>query len=74
MMAPPGDCIWTARLEATLVVNATPRSDTTQRAGLGTMIESDGTTNGHFQGVLDEAQVWNARVARLKFALILITD
>jgi hypothetical protein len=47
-------------LEATLVVNQTPRSDTIQKAGLATMIQSDGTTtNGHFQGILDEARVWN---------------
>lgn len=46
-------------LEATLVVNAAPRSDTIQHAGLGTMIESDGTVNGHFQGVLDEVRIWN---------------
>ncbi len=62
------------RLEATLVVNATPRSDTIQRAGLATMIELDGTTNGHLEGVLDEAHVWNTRAARQKFALILITS
>ena len=48
------------RLETTLAVNATPRSDTIQRAGLGTMIESGGATHGHFQGVLDEVRVWNA--------------
>jgi fibronectin type 3 domain-containing protein len=46
-------------LEATLAANAAPRSDTIQRAGLGTMIESGGTTHGHFQGVLDEPRVWN---------------
>jgi hypothetical protein len=46
-------------LEATLAVNAAPRADTIQRAGLATMIESDGTTNGHFQGALDEARIWN---------------
>ncbi len=47
-------------LEATLAVNFTPRADTTQHAGLATMIELDGTSlNGHFQGVLDEARVWN---------------
>ncbi|HXQ36835.1 MAG TPA: LamG-like jellyroll fold domain-containing protein, partial [Anaerolineales bacterium] len=46
-------------LEATLVVNAAPRSDTIQHAGLGTMIESNGATHGHFQGALDETRVWN---------------
>jgi fibronectin type 3 domain-containing protein len=47
------------RLEATLVVNAAPRSDSIQGSGLGTMIKSDGTPLGHFQGVLDEVRVWN---------------
>ncbi len=47
-------------LEATLIVNAAPRSDTIQRAALGTMIESNGTTlHGRFQGTLDESRVWN---------------
>ena len=40
-----------------------PRSDTIQRAALGTMLPSvgfsDPTPKGHFQGVLDEARVWN---------------
>ena len=55
-------------LETSLAVSAVPRSDSIQRAGLGTMIESDGTTNGHFQGVLDEARVWN--VARTQTDII----
>jgi hypothetical protein len=46
-------------LEATLAVNAAPRSDTIQHAALGTMIESNGATHGHFQGTLDEVRVWN---------------
>src|SRR6266540_3402182 len=37
------------RLDATLVVNAAPRSDSIQRAGLGTMLTSTGTALGHFQ-------------------------
>lgn len=52
------------RLEATETENATPRSDTTQHAGLGVMLGSDGQPAGpaataRFQGVLDEARVWN---------------
>ncbi|MCW5844141.1 MAG: tandem-95 repeat protein, partial [Caldilinea sp.] len=46
-------------LETTLAVNQAPRSDTTQRAALGAMIRTDDTPLGHFQGVLDEARVWN---------------
>jgi uncharacterized repeat protein (TIGR01451 family) len=47
------------RLERTLVVNAAPRSDTTQHAALGSMLNTSGGTNGFFNGVLDEARVWN---------------
>ena len=46
-------------LEATLVVGATPRSDSTCLAGLGAFLPTSGTPLGHFQGVLDEARVWN---------------
>jgi len=47
------------KLEKTLAVGAAPRSDTTQHASLGTMLNTSGGTNGFFQGVLDEARVWN---------------
>jgi VCBS repeat-containing protein len=54
-------------LEATLVVGATPRSDTIQKAALGTMLQSNGTTaNGRFQGVLDEARVWNYALSEVE--------
>lgn len=46
-------------LETTLAVSASPRSDTTQLAALGTMLTTTGTPNGYFQGVLDEARVWD---------------
>ena len=46
-------------LDATLDVGQPPRSDTIQHAGLGTMLTSTGTAKGFFQGVLDEARVWN---------------
>ena len=46
-------------LEATLAVNAAPRSDSTQQSGLGTMLTSTGTALGRFQGTIDEARVWN---------------
>ena len=58
------------QLEATETENATPRSDTTQHAGLGVMLETDGTPGNaaRFQGVLDEARVWNGArtVAQLR--------
>lgn len=47
------------KLENSLVPGALPRSDTTQQAALGTMLTTTGTANGFFQGVLDEARVWN---------------
>ena len=47
------------KLENSLVTGAVPRSDTIQSAALGTMITSTDATNGFFQGVLDEARVWN---------------
>ena len=58
-------------LEASLAVGAVPRSDSIQRAGLGTMIESNGTTNGHFQGVLDEVRVWNYARSQAQIASII---
>ena len=48
------------QLETTLVVGAfTPRADSIQHAGLGTAMTSTGAAAGFFQGVLDEARVWN---------------
>ncbi|MGH9869646.1 MAG: LamG-like jellyroll fold domain-containing protein [Candidatus Polarisedimenticolia bacterium] len=47
-------------LEVTLAVGAfTPRSDSIQHAGLGAMLTSTGTRLGAFQGMLDEARIWN---------------
>jgi fibronectin type 3 domain-containing protein len=48
------------QLEATGAANATPRSDTIQRAGLGVMLDSLNAPGNaaRFQGVLDEARVW----------------
>ena len=46
--------------EATLVVGAyTPRYDSIQHAGLGTMLTSSGGANGFFQGLMDEVRVWS---------------
>jgi hypothetical protein len=47
-------------LEATSVVGLfTPRADSIQHAALGAMVTSTGTRLGAFQGVLDEARIWN---------------
>ncbi len=49
------------QLEATEAENATPRSDSTQRSGLGVMLNSAGDpgNTARFRGVLDEARVWS---------------
>src|SRR6266540_2515911 len=47
-------------LEATLAVGQPPRSDSIQHAALATALNSTGVAGGFFQGVLDEARVWNA--------------
>jgi hypothetical protein len=46
-------------LDATLSVNQPVRADSIQHAGLGVALTSTGTASGHFDGVLDEARVWN---------------
>ena len=50
------------KLEAELSVGQTPRSDSTQHAGLGVALTSTGTNpnpSGYFAGMMDEARVWN---------------
>ncbi len=40
--------------------NITPRYDSQQPGALGTMVRSNGTTtNGYFQGLIDEARIWD---------------
>ena len=48
------------RLEASLAVGQPVRFDSIQRAGLGVMLESDGTAANaaRFEGALDEVRVW----------------
>ncbi len=46
-------------LDATAAANATPRSDSIQHFGLGTALTSTGVAAGFFDGVIDEARVWN---------------
>ena len=46
-------------LENTLATTCIPRYDSIQHAGLGTYLTSTGTASGFFQGVLDEARIWN---------------
>ena len=45
--------------ELTVTGNPTPRFDSIQRAGLATAMNSTGVAAGFFDGVLDEARVWN---------------
>ena len=47
-----------------LDVNAPPRSDSIQHAALGAALNSSGSPGGFFEGLLDEARIWNyARTA-----------
>ena len=46
-------------LEATLAVGRPVRSNSIQRAALGTALTSTGATNGFFDGAIDEARVWS---------------
>ena len=46
-------------LQGSLTVNQPVRSDSIQHAALGTGITSTGTPEGFFEGVLDEARIWN---------------
>ena len=48
-------------LDATLDLgsNIPPRSDSIQHAGLATAMTSTGAAAGYFQGILDEARIWN---------------
>jgi hypothetical protein len=52
--------------DATAIVgaNRAPRSDSIQHAALGTAMTSTGLAAGFFQGIVDEARIWNvARTA-----------
>ena len=46
-------------LQGSLTVNQPVRSDSIQHAALGTGITSTGSPEGFFEGVLDEARIWN---------------
>src|SRR5215213_7595221 len=46
-------------LESSLTVGQPPRSDSIQHAALGTAMTSTGAASGFFQGVIDEARIWN---------------
>lgn len=55
-------------LEATLAVNQPLRSDSIQHAGLGVALNSTGVASGHFDGVLDEARIWNVALNQADIA------
>ncbi len=48
-------------LDKTLTLGSAfvPEASSIQHAGLGTAMTSDGTAAGFFQGVIDEARIWN---------------
>ena len=46
-------------LDGNLEVNAPPRSDSIQHAALGAALNSAGSAGGYFEGLLDEARIWN---------------
>ncbi len=48
-------------LDTTLTLGSAfvPEASSIQHAGLGTAMTSDGTAAGFFQGVVDEARIWN---------------
>ena len=51
-------------LDGSLEVSAPPRSDSIQHAALGAALNSSGSAGGFFDGVMDEARIWNyARTA-----------
>jgi hypothetical protein len=54
--------------ETTLTVNATPRYDSIQHAGLATAMNSTGAINGFFNGILDEVRIWNYARSALQIA------
>ncbi|MFY9588106.1 MAG: LamG-like jellyroll fold domain-containing protein [Actinomycetota bacterium] len=47
------------RLDASNFVNKPARGDSIQHAGLGTAMDSTGAPVGFFEGLMDEARIWN---------------
>ncbi len=57
------------QLETTLNIgNFTPRSDSMQHAALATTLNSTGQPAGYFDGVIDEARVWNVAHSQSQIA------
>jgi concanavalin A-like lectin/glucanase superfamily protein/slime mold repeat-containing protein len=50
--------------EATLAVNAPPRSDSIQHFGLGTTLSSSGAASGFLAGELEEVRIWNRALSQ----------
>lgn len=46
-------------LDGSAVANATPRFDSIQHASIATALTSTGAAQGYFDGVIDEARIWN---------------
>ena len=53
-------------LEAALVVGQPPQSNSIQQLGLGAALNSTGAVSGGFNGVLDEARIWNSARTQLE--------
>jgi len=51
-------------LEATLLVGQTPRHDSIQHAAIGTAMNSTGVASGWFDGLIDEARVWDVALSQ----------
>ncbi|MFZ4767809.1 MAG: LamG-like jellyroll fold domain-containing protein, partial [Roseimicrobium sp.] len=50
------------------VAGSVPRYDSIQHFGIGTAMNSSGATEGAFQGVIDEARVWNYKRSAAEIA------
>lgn len=66
-------------LDGESAARATPRADSIQHFGLGTMLNSTGAASGRLHGALDEVRVWDrartaSEIATSRFATIVTDD
>jgi hypothetical protein len=62
------------QLETELTVNATPRGDSIQHFGLATALNSSGSREGTFNGLLDEVRVWDHARTQLEIMNAMHTE